>query len=179
MAGEQRRYRYVGPADIAAIALQGAEGRSIRSAEDLAVWVASVNARELAEPFTYVVDTDGVLRLAARRSEHVACAGGGTVRAAGEIAVVQRPGGWLVSEVSNQSTGYCPDPPCWPALAAALQQAGLDHPGGFTSEFVFRRCPDCAQLNVVKDGDFACCLCGSDLPQVWNVDQTCPTTAIR
>jgi hypothetical protein len=172
VAVEQRRYRYVGPADIAAVALQQGEGWLIRSAEEFAVWVASVDVRELAEPFTYVIDTAGVLRLAARRSEHVACAGGRAVLAAGEIAVVRRPDGWSVSEVSNQSTGYCPDPRCWPAVAAALDQAGLDHPGGFTSTFVFRRCPGCEELSVVKDGDFICYVCGSDLPQTWNVDQT-------
>ncbi|WP_199716547.1 hypothetical protein [Micromonospora musae] len=172
MVVEQQRYRYVGPADIAVVALQGDEGRLIRSAEEFADWVASVDARELAEPFTYVVDTAGVLRLAARRSEHVACAGGGTVLAAGEIALVRRPDGWSVSEVSNQSTGYCPEPRCWPAVAAALKQVGLENPGGFTCEFVFRRCPDCKELSVVKDGDFICYVCGSDLPQAWNVDQT-------
>ncbi|MEO3924873.1 hypothetical protein ABGB07_13570 [Micromonosporaceae bacterium B7E4] len=170
MVGQRRRYRYVGPADILAVALRGIQGRLIRSVEEFSAWLESVDAQELAEPFTYVVDAEGVLRLAARRSEHVACAAGGEVLAAGEITFLRRPGGWSVSEVSNQSTGYCPDPSCWPAVAAALDQAGLEPPGRFTSEFIFRRCPDCGELSVVKDGDFVCYLCGSDLPQAWNID---------
>ncbi|GEC07984.1 hypothetical protein SSP24_56390 [Streptomyces spinoverrucosus] len=35
------------------------------------------SVEELAEPFTFVVDTEGALRWAPRRSEHVVCAGGG------------------------------------------------------------------------------------------------------
>ncbi|WP_280838414.1 hypothetical protein [Micromonospora sp. A200] len=123
MVGDRRRYRYVGPPDIALVALQGGEGRLIRSAKEFSSWVDSVDAREFAEPFTYVVDANGVLRLAARRSEHVACAAGGEVLAAGEIAFVRRRDGWPVSEVSNQSTGYCPDPYCWPASLSYLVAA--------------------------------------------------------
>jgi hypothetical protein len=41
-------------------------------------------------------------------SEHVACAGGGFVLGAGEIAFSRGGNGWAISEVSNQSTGYCP-----------------------------------------------------------------------
>jgi hypothetical protein len=167
----QRRYRYVGPPDIAAAAAQGRAGRLLRSAEEFSAWIASVSAPELVEPFTYVVDSTGVLRLAARRSEHVACAEGGEVLAAGEIAFERRPSGWSVSEVSNQSTGYCPEPSCWPAVAAALDRMGVDHPGRFTSEFVFRRCAGCGELSVVKEDDFACYVCGRELPQSWNVDQ--------
>jgi hypothetical protein len=38
--------------------------------------------------------------------------------------------GWVVSEVSNQSTGYCPDLSCWSAVASALDRAGLERPDG-------------------------------------------------
>jgi hypothetical protein len=160
---------------VAAVALRGDSGRLIRTREEFDDWVGTVDARELAEPFTYVVDVAGVLRLAPRRSEHVACAAGGAVLAAGEIAFACAAG-WTVSEVSNQSTGYCPDRSCWSAVASALDRAGLDRPDGFTAEFVFRRCPSCFYLNVVKDEDFVCCLCGEDLPEVWNVDPECDQT---
>ncbi len=63
---------------------------------------------ELAEPFTFVVGMDGVLRLAPRRSEQVAYAGGNMVLSAGDISFVREPDGWAVSEVSNQSTGVWP-----------------------------------------------------------------------
>lgn len=168
-----RWYRYVGPADVAAVALLGNQGRSVRSRTDFDACVGAIEPRDLAEPFTYVVDTEGVLRLAPRRSEHVACAGGGEVLAAGEITFLKRVSGWTVSEVNNQSTGYCPDPACWPSVASALDRAEFDRPDGFTVEFVFRRCPDCYNINVVKDEDFTCCLCGAELPRVWNVDPRC------
>jgi hypothetical protein len=71
---QPRRYPYAGPADIAAAVTPDAAGRPVRSPAEFAAWAASVPARELAEPFTYVVDLAGVLRLAPRRSEHVACA---------------------------------------------------------------------------------------------------------
>ena len=168
MTGEPRRYRYVGPADVLATVLPGGEGRPITSPADLAAWLADRGPAELAEPFTFVVDLGGTLRLAPRRSEHVACAAGEPVRGAGEIAFRRAGGRWIVSEVSNQSTGYCPDPDSWPAVADALDRAGLAHPGKLTAPVVFRRCPGCGGRNLVKDGDFVCAVCGGELPEEWN-----------
>lgn len=87
----------------------GSGGRRIGSAAGLSDWVAGRPAAELTEPFIFVVGTDGALRPAPRRSEHVACAGGDMVLGAGEI--------------------------------------------GF-----------------VRENDFVCVFCGSDLPEAWNVD---------
>jgi hypothetical protein len=162
-----RRYEYVGPPDVRDAAAGGPCGASIRSGADLDRWAASNGD---GEPFTYVVDPDGTLRLAPRRSEHVACAGGGAVLAAGEIAFDRDELGWLVSEVSNQSTGYCPDVTSWSALATALDRAGLRRPDGFTVAFVFRRCPSCAGTNIVKDDDYTCEVCGATLPRNWNFE---------
>ncbi|MFE9929625.1 hypothetical protein [Streptomyces sp. NPDC005533] len=174
MEERRRRYRYVGPAELRALVRPGNEGRRIRSAADFDAWAsasASTSTRtEPAEPFTFVVDTAGVLRLAPRRSEHVACAGGGPVLSAGEIGFRRESGRWAVHEVSNQSTGYCPDPGSWPAVADALDAAGLAHPPGFTHEVVFRRCPACRELNIVREDDFVCVFCDGALPRKWNVD---------
>lgn len=71
-----QRYRYVGPTGPKALVRAGGDGRSIRSPADFADWVSALTLGELAEPFTFVVDGGGVLRLAPRRSEHVVCAGG-------------------------------------------------------------------------------------------------------
>ena len=71
-------------------------------------------------------------------------------------------------EVSNQSTGYCPEPESWPAVAAALGRIGVRHPGQFTTEVVFRRCVKCGERNVVKGGWFVCGVCEAELPQQWN-----------
>ncbi|MDG6105211.1 hypothetical protein Daura_34030 [Dactylosporangium aurantiacum] len=163
-----RRYAYVGPGELHGLAPVGVG--VVRGAADLDAWLAARDPRELAEPFTFVVDGGGVLRLAPRRSEHVACAGGGDVLAAGEMGFVRTAAGWRVDRVSNQSTGYCPDAAgSWPAVAAALTAAGTPHPGGFTDEVVFRRCTACAARNVVHDGDLVCAVCAAPLPEHWNL----------
>ncbi|MFZ3474720.1 hypothetical protein ACODT3_02460 [Streptomyces sp. 4.24] len=167
-----RSYRYVGPPALRTLVRPGAEGRGIRSAADFDDWASARPAAELAEPFTFVVDPAGLLRLAARRSEHVVCAGGEPVLAAGEMTfgARSRAGRWAVVGVSNQSTGYCPDVGSWPAVAAALDAAGIARPDGFTHEVVFRRCPACGQLSIVREEDFFCVFCDGELPQEWNVD---------
>ncbi|MET8163416.1 hypothetical protein ABZT34_04035 [Streptomyces sp. NPDC005329] len=161
-----RRYGYVGPEDIRRAVTPGAGGRVIRGAADLD---AGAGAEENGEPCTYVVGLDGLLRLAPRRSEHVACAGGEDVLGAGEISFRRTPHGPAVHEVSNQSTGYCPDPDSWPAVAAALDRARIGRPDGFTHALVFRRCERCGENNVVREGVFVCVFCDGDLPLVWNV----------
>ncbi|WP_190037152.1 hypothetical protein [Streptomyces fructofermentans] len=172
MAGPVRSYRYVGPLELKAAVRPGGGGCRIASAGDFDGWIGEQPAAELAEPFTFVVDTDRVLRLAPRRSEHVACAGGGTVLGAGEISFTRDADRWAVSEVSNQSTGYCPDVSSWVEVARALDAVGLERPSSFTHEVVFRRCLDCQEHNIVREDDFVCVFCGSDLPAVWNVDPT-------
>ncbi|MFF4112130.1 hypothetical protein ACFY0P_01415 [Streptomyces sp. NPDC001714] len=167
----ERGYRYVGPAELAVTARQSAAATGIRiaSVADFESWAGRQASTELAEPFTYVVGTDGLLRLAPRRSEHVACAGGAAVLGAGEIAFVREAGRWTVSEVSNQSTGYCPDVTSWPAVARALDGIPLGRPTAFTHEVVFRRCPACAEHNIVREADFVCVFCGGELPDAWNI----------
>ncbi|MEU5690142.1 hypothetical protein [Streptomyces venezuelae] len=145
-------------------------GTAVGGDEDFDGWVAGRSAAELTEPFPFVVGTDGVLRLTPRRSEHVACAGGDMVLSAGEISFMREADRWTVSEVSNQSTGYCPDVTSWPAVAHALDDAELGRPSGFTHAVVFRRCPDCQEHNIVREDDFVCVFCGSNLPETWNAD---------
>lgn len=169
----------MGPADLTALVRPGAEGRSVRSAADFDAWVARREPPELAEPFTFVVGLDGILRLAPRRSEHVVCAGGEAVLGAGEMSFRDESGRWTADEVSNQSTGYCPDTRSWPAVAAALDRAGLTRPSGFTHEVVFRRCPSCAGLNIVREEYFVCVFCDASLPAEWNMDDGADTADAR
>ncbi|MCX5281062.1 hypothetical protein [Streptomyces sp. NBC_00198] len=172
MTGRGRSYRCVGPIKLKSAVRPGDGGRGIGSADDFRSWIVEQSAAELAEPFTFVVDRDGVLRLAPRRSEHVACAGGDLVLSAGEISFMREADRWTVSEVSNQSTGYCPDVTSWAEVARALDAVELRRPSRFTHAVVFRRCPDCQEHNIVREDDFVCVFCGSDLPAVRNVDPT-------
>ncbi|MFD6423337.1 hypothetical protein [Streptomyces sp. NPDC060198] len=180
-----RSYRYVGPPGLLAAVRAGGgtaggvppgggpspgSGCPIASAVDFDHWAARCQASELREPFTFVVRGDGTLRLAPRRSEHVACADGEAVLGAGEIGFTRHADAWTVDEISNQSTGYCPDVSSWPAVARALDRAGLARPDGFTHEVVFRRCPGCQEHNIVREDHFVCVFCGGELPAVWNVD---------
>ena len=119
---------------------------------------------------TFVIDAEGRLRLADRHSEHVACASGNPVLSAGEMFFASAREIIVVEEVSNLSTGYCPEPRSWYAVGEALDWLGVSHPGRFTTEVVFRRCPECGERNVVKDAWFECQVCGGELPDVWNFE---------
>lgn len=164
-------YHYVGPAAIKERASLSQPGMRVRSMADLREWVRATDQRPNAAglvPVTFVIDEDGSLRVADRVSEHVACSGLRPVLSAGEMFLRVTPGGVEVDEVSNQSTGFCPEPESWPAVAAALDSLGIRHPGRFTLAVTFRRCHACGERNVVKDGWFACGVCGADLPAEWN-----------
>ncbi|MEU5036262.1 hypothetical protein AB0G48_19245 [Streptomyces rubiginosohelvolus] len=164
-------YRHVGPAELKEFVRAGGEGRSIHSAADFGEWVSELPLDELAEPSPFIVDGNGVLRLDPRRSEHVVCAGGGEVLSASEMSFREESGWWVVEEVSNQSTGYCPDISSWPAVSKALDLIGIHRPPGFTHEVTFRRCHFCRELNLVRGKDFVCVFCGEDLPLEWNVGE--------
>ncbi len=165
------RYHYVGPTE-----LHGqpppAEAITVGVSAVLQRWLAARAQAELDEPFSFVVTLDGSLRLAPRRSEHVALAAGRDVLAAGEMMFTREAGAWRVRQATNQSTGYCPDPDCWTAVSRTLDHLGLKHPGAFTDELIFRRCPSCGERNIVRDGDFTCAMCDSVLPAWWNFAPT-------
>ncbi|GGX37501.1 hypothetical protein GCM10010353_61120 [Streptomyces chryseus] len=88
----------------------------------------------------------------------------------GEIGFIREAGRWVVGEVSNQSTGYCPDTSSWPVVAQALDRARLMRPSSSTRAVVFRRCPECQERNIVREDDFVCVFCDSELLTAWNVD---------
>jgi hypothetical protein len=167
-----RPYHYVGPPAIKARVAAGPTGTRIASAAVLLAWVRDTDQCPGPDGLvaaTFVIETNGALLLAERRSEHVACAGGTPVLSAGEMFFLVVDEGVELAEVSNQSTGYCPEPGSWPAVAAALDRIGVTHPGRFTVEIVFRRCPACGERNIVKEGWFVCGVCGAELPAEWNL----------
>ena len=164
----RRKYYYVGPPEIREAARKQPSGIPIRSVSDIETWLKSdPTERRNDESWvaTFTINTDEVLRLAQRRSEHVACASGGPVLAAGEITI---DGNIDVIEISNQSTGFCPGPESWNSVETVLNQLGVEHPGRFTNEIIFRRCPKCNERNIVKDAWYYCLICNSVLPEKWN-----------
>lgn len=162
-------YHYVGPEVIRSRVASGTCGTRIDSRGDLETWLAAQrpSGSDGLISATFVIDSDGGLRLADRRSEHVACAGGRPVLSAGEI-FLSTGESFVVEEFSNLSTGYCPEPESWWTVGRALDRLGVTHTGRFTTEVIFRRCPACGERNVVKDGWFVCQICGGELPLAWN-----------
>jgi len=163
-----RQYKYVGPREIREVACTQPSGTAIKTARDLSRWLESKPTESTAAGnwiATFTINVDETLYLAPRRSEHVACAAGGPVLSAGEITLDNELN---VAEISNQSTGFCPEPDSWPTVENALNRIGLNHPGRFTNAVVFRLCPKCNQRNIVKDSWYYCQLCDAKLPQTWN-----------
>lgn len=168
-----KHYAYVGPAHLVKLASTDSPRTRVVSAADVAAWVATQSDLEADGTLTvtFVVLPDG-LWVADRHSEHVACARGAPVLSAGEMTfALNRPRSSVeVVHVTNQSTGYCPEPESWPAVEAALEAADIQHCGGFSLEIVFRRCVKCGSTNIVKDGWFECAICSAELPREWNYD---------
>ncbi len=158
-----RVYEYVGPRELLELVSATPPGIVVRSQRELAEWMRTHRETTL----TFVVTRDGCMRVASRHNEHVACASGEPVLSAGEMEITRAA---IVTGVSNQSTGYCPEPDSWPAVANALDRAGIAHPDHFTAAIVFRLCEQCHQRNIVKDDDFTCLVCGSRLPATWNFE---------
>ena len=166
-------YRYVGPTSVRSQAENA--GTLITSVSDLDAWLTPMRKHgapsdAVSIVCTFVIDEVGALRVADRASEHVACANGGPVMSAGEMTFAHSVVGSRVEEVSNQSTGYCPEPKSWSSVVAALDAIPLPHPDGFTLVYQFRRCPICGQINLIKDDDYTCAVCEAKLPRQWNVD---------
>jgi hypothetical protein len=161
-----RVYEYVGSRRIAELADAPIERLALRSPDD--VRTSRLAPKRGALELTYIVDTDGQLWLSDRHGEHVSCARGRAVLAAGEIVLAITEDAVLVESVSNQSTGYCPEPACWAAVDRALRACGLSPPPAFTHAFEFRRCTECGQINLLKESMPECASCEAELPAEWN-----------
>ena len=74
-----RPYRYIGPEDIRRRTVGNTERFCVRQAADVLRCLARLEPAAACRsyvPTTYVIDPQGQLWLADRRSEHVACAAG-------------------------------------------------------------------------------------------------------
>lgn len=170
-----RLYEYIGSDNIRLSVAAYPVGIRIKPVNALKSWINQTMQKPNTWGLiaaTFVVDSEGYIRVADRHSEHVACAGGKSVLSAGEIFFAYNKQNFEVVEITNQSTGYCPEPESWSQVEKALEQILLPHPGNFTTEFIFRRCPVCRQLNIVKDDLFLCAVCNTNLPKIWNCDST-------
>jgi hypothetical protein len=166
----QRHYDFVGPESLSGLRRQP-DCLNPTSAFDIGGWLKSKlpSGRIKGGIYvTFIIDVDEQLWIADRCSEHVACADGGPVLAAGEMVFDLHCGDVEVIEVSNQSTGFCPEPSCWDVIARVLDRLRLVRPEALSHSFDFRRCPSCQAINVIKNDIFECDICGEDLPCEWN-----------
>lgn len=164
-------YRYVGPDCIHSTAAKALPGMRIDSSRNLLNWLRATNQEQNREGLfvvTFVVDQLEALRVSERRSEHINCSGGTPVLSAGEMFFNVADQTIEVVDVTNHSTGFCPEPESWPVVAAALDRLGIQHPGRFTGLVFYRLCSACGQRNIVKDGWLVCGTCGASLPSSWN-----------
>lgn len=167
-----RLYQYVGPTQILEDVRGQPPGTVIESNQDVIAWLNEHEVVADADDcitVTFVVTSEHQFLIADRHSEHVACAQGGPVFGAGEATFELNPEIRIV-DISNQSTGFCPEPDCWSDVQVALEQANISHPGQFTRSFQFRLCPNCGQRNLIKDQWFQCGVCSHELPLQWNFD---------
>ncbi|MCC7451459.1 MAG: hypothetical protein IT324_28885 [Anaerolineae bacterium] len=134
-----RQYRYVGPHNVLHLLQQPAQRTCIHHSGDVLNWIKETQQtlqRDGTVTATFIVDTSQQLWIADRHSEHVVCAAGQNVLSAGEITFAIQDHVEVV-EISNQSTGYSPEPESWQVVAEVLGRIGLPHPSDFTTSFCF------------------------------------------
>lgn len=165
-----KSYAYVGPEELNELVHESDDVRTVKCREDVQQWIKETgqaigNDNEVIA--TFVVRKDKRLYISDRHAEHIVCAKGQPVLSAGEITFkVDKAIG--VSAITNQSTGYCPEPQSWKYVAKALKKAKLEYGKGFTIEFIFRKCSKCDSINIVKDDWYVCAVCDEDLDKKWN-----------
>ena len=163
-------YSYIGPKDLLRLVKDEHRGCRILDLNDLSEWIGSNRGMIEGDRLTstFVINESQELIIADRHSEHVACAGGENVLAAGEITFGFDGKAIEVTGITNQSTGYCPRVDCWSIVHKVLCAIGIQHPEYFTYAFEFRRCGECGNTNLVKDNDFTCAICDANLDEEWN-----------
>jgi len=166
-------YFYVGSEEIAKRVDKRYEGNKIAQISDIQKWIENDNQTIVNENLiaTFIINEQKELVISDRHSEHVMCAGGRSVLAAGEITFSFEKEDVFVSEISNQSTGYCPKPASWEIVEFVLNTLVIEHPEYFTAAFEFRYCEHCETTNLIKEEIYECAVCGADLAVEWNFDK--------
>jgi len=166
-------YFYVGSEEIAERVDKRYEGAKIRQITDIQKWIEDTDQTITNENITatFIINEEKELVISDRHSEHVMCAGGRNVLSAGEITFSFEQEEVSVNDISNQSTGYCPQSASWEIVEIVLDKIGIEHPQFFTRAFELRYCEQCQTKNLVKEEIYECAVCGADLDLEWNVDK--------
>lgn len=173
--GNYRHYSYVGSHNLLQLLQQPSQRTHVNHAADVLQWIKDTHQVLDADKTvvaTFIIDLNQQLWIADQRSEHVRCAAGKHVLSAGEMTFAVQGNHVEVVEVTNQSTGYCPEPESWESVAIALMKTGLSFPSEFTTAYLFRRCDNCGTTNIIKDMWFECGVCQAPLSQQWNFTES-------
>lgn len=156
-----KKYKYVGPPEILQRVKPAFRGFPIEKMEDILKWIKATKqiTHHRFLTATFVIDLEGKLLVADRHSEHVQCAEGQQVLSAGEITFFVSKNEIEVTELSNQSTGYCPHVNSFAHAKNALDKIGIEHPDEFTNPIVFGFCKNCEKYSIVKEGYEECGVC--------------------
>lgn len=157
-----RLYLYVGPKSILQ-SKTSCERIQVTKHRDIVAWSQEYSHSRIT---TFIIDEHKNLWIADRHCEHVACARGKAVFAAGEMTFSLDAAQVLF--VTNQSTGYCPQPESWQVLSEVLAKTDMHYPEYFNKAFHFRRCTKCKQINIIKDNIYECAICQAQLDTKWN-----------
>ena len=99
-----KAYHYVGPHDPQQLLSRSSDRQQIMNPGDVLGWIGKTYQEigyDHSVTATFVVDTSNQLWIADQRSEHVVCAAGQPVLAAGEITFIVQGQHVTVSEVTN------------------------------------------------------------------------------
>lgn len=166
-----KQYQYIGSQEIIDNLPEKSARVCVNSAKDILEWIK--NSNQLPEydacyVATFIISIDGKMWINDRHSEHVLCANGKNILSAGEITFEFDGNTVKIVAISNQSTGYCPESNSWNSVAHALKSSKIPYPGDFTTKFIFRKCDNCGQKNIVKDEWYFCAVCDTSLSKAWN-----------
>ncbi|AZZ91839.1 hypothetical protein EUZ85_14310 [Hahella sp. KA22] len=166
-------YSYVGPKDLLLLVDNDVERFAIYSHLDVLDWKSKTEQtlqKDKTITATYIIDTNDTLYIGDRHMEHVSCAIGDHIKAAGEITFEITTHQVSIIGATNQSTGYCPEKSCWNELRKALEKTSMRTVNGFTESFEFRICTHCKTINIIKESVFYCAVCDSKLSKHWNIN---------
>jgi len=153
-------YKFIGNIELLNLVKSSLKGYCINSILDVETWILKSKQKPDCNSeitATFVIDLDYNLLINDRHSEHVVCANGKNVLSAGEITFERiKNSSIIISQITNQSTGYCPSPKSWFAVSKSLEKIGIDYPEYFTTVFEFRICESCGWINLIKDNYFVC-----------------------
>ncbi len=156
-------YPYIGPISILQRIQEQHQGTLITSIQDIENWLKENNQR--GDDYgnivvTFVILPHYELRISDRHIEHVQCANGSEVLSAGEMTfAIDKKKVFSISQITNQSTGYCPAIESWQHVEKAIQTLDLPKPIQFEPAYLFSYCESCQSLKIIKDEDYFCYTC--------------------